>query len=236
MEETQLIQIAVEAALEGDWEKAIRANRQILKSNPQDPDALNRLARAHLELGDNEKAKHYYSQVVKIDPPNSIALKNLKLLTKSENCNGKNGQNKNLSLDIFLSEPGRTKLVNLVNLATPTTLSTLTCGEKVSLVFKKHQVLIESLAGEYLGAVPDDLAHYLISLAKAGNGYEAYIKAINTNALTAIIAEKKRVGKFANQPSFLLKRQPKRLKLVSEEAVTPQIEDLAESFAEFSEL
>lgn len=217
MEDNQLAKTAIAAALKGNWEKAAELNKKILAENPQDSDALNRLAKACSELGNAEKAKNCYSQVLKFDPANAIAVKNLKLLTKS--TNGKNGSqtngqsgSKNLSLDIFLAEPGKTKLVNLINLATPSTLSQLTCGEKVEMVIKKHQVVIESSTGDHLGAIPDDLSHYLISLTSAGNNYEAYIKAVRTNVLTLMLWEKERAAKFANQPSFLARKEVKATK------------------------
>ena len=232
MEENLSIKLAIQAALEGDWQKASQINSKILKDNPEDVDALNRLARAYFELCQLEKTKECYQKVLEVDPANSIATKNLKLLTKG-NGNGRNGKSQNLSLDIFLSEPGRTKLVNLVNLATPTTLSILKCGEQVGIVFKKHQVIIESFDSQYLGAIPDDLSHYLISLTKAGNCYQAFIKAVKTNLLTVIVWEKERAEKFANQPSFLTRRQ----KLPRSES-SPKISEaeLAESLVESSEV
>lgn len=236
MEENLLAKAAIAAALEGNWEKAVELNKKILVDNHQDADALNRMAKACSELGDAEKAKNCYFQILKFDPANTIAVKNLKLLTKSPNgangsqTNGKNG-NKNLSLDVFLADPGRTKLVNLVNLATPSTLSQLTCGEKVEIVIKKHQVVIENFAGEHLGAIPDDLSHYLISLTAAGNNYEAYIKAVKTNVLTLVLWEKERAARFANQPSFLVRKQVKVAKPVQTADVLSDTE-FDESFLE----
>ena len=102
------------------------------------------------------------------------------------------------------------------------------------MVFKKHQVVIESFGGEYLGAVPDDLSHYLISLIKVGNNYEAYIKAVKTNTLTVVIWETQRSTKLANQPSFLTRQQTKAVKAVSSETSISD-SDLEENLFEFSE-
>ncbi len=234
MEDNSQVKLAIQAALTGDWEKAAQVNSKILKDNPEDCEALNRLARAYFELCELEKAKVCYQKVLEIDPANSIATKNLKLLAKGNGNNGRNGKTQNLSLDIFLSEPGRTKLVNLVNLATPATLSILKCGEQIQIVVKKHQIVIENQDGEYLGAIPDDLSHYLISLTKAGNHYEAFIKAVKTNILTVIIWEKIRAAKFANQPSFLARKQSRLVKIDNSASDISEAE-LAESSIEFSE-
>lgn len=251
MEENTLAKSAIQAAMDGNWQEAVKINTQILEENPQDTEALNRLAKACSELGNPKKAKECYCRVLEFDPANTIATKNLKLLTKSingngtngtKNINGKNGYKQSLrpnglkkwNLEIFLAEPGKTKLVNLVNLAPPSTLSTLACGEKTKMIFKKHQVAIENFNGEYLGAVPDDLSHYLISLIKVGNNYEAYIKAVKTNTLTVLIWETQRSTKLANQPSFLTRQQTKVVKsLSSETSMTDS--DLEENLFEFSE-
>lgn len=240
MEDNTLAKQAIQAALEGNWEEAAAVNKKILTENPKDCEALNRLARACAELGDVEKTKQCYHQVLQFDPANSIAAKNLKLLTKSanglgQNSSGRNGNgHKNLTLDIFLAEPGRTKLVNLVNLATPATLSKLKAAEKVQIVLKKHQVVIENDDGEYLGAVPDDLSHYLISLTKLGNDYEVYIKAVRTNTVSVLIWEKIRSSRFANQPSFIARKLTKLVKSPAQEESS--LIEFDESFLEVSEV
>src|SRR3990167_3655289 len=80
---------AIDAALDSKWELALKLNKQIIKLDPQNIDALNRLAKAQIELGKINLAKKYYSEVLKIDPYNPIALKNLKIM-KSFKANGQN--------------------------------------------------------------------------------------------------------------------------------------------------
>ncbi|MAG59326.1 hypothetical protein CMO96_00865, partial [Candidatus Woesebacteria bacterium] len=70
-------QRAIEKALHGDWKEAVVLNEQILKDNPGNKEALNRLARAYLELGKLRKATTYYKKVLTIDPYNGIAKKSL---------------------------------------------------------------------------------------------------------------------------------------------------------------
>src|SRR3989304_5610020 len=69
---------AIQTALNGDWQNAILFNKDLIKENPQDIDALNRLALAYAITGKINLAKTIYLKVVKIDPLNSIALRNLK--------------------------------------------------------------------------------------------------------------------------------------------------------------
>ena len=72
---------AIRSALSGDWEGAVEINLEILSENAQNITALNRLGRAYTELGQKDAAKDAYEQVLKIDKYDTIATKNLKLLT-----------------------------------------------------------------------------------------------------------------------------------------------------------
>lgn len=214
---SNLSEQAINAALSSNWELALKLNKQILKVDPQNVDALNRLARTYLELGKCNLAKKYYSEVVKIDSYNPIALKNLKMIksfksnaqnTTLVNKNGlsvKDGNlpNYKLSPSLFLQEPGKTKTVNLLKVAEPQKLSQAFCGMQVEMAIKNRRITIVDANGNYLGVLPDDVSHHLTRLFKGGNKYELFIKSIRVNSLSVIIKETFRSKKFKNQPSFL---------------------------------
>ncbi|MBI2587498.1 hypothetical protein HYW29_01665, partial [Candidatus Amesbacteria bacterium] len=42
---------AINAAINREWKQAVKINTFLLKQNPKDTDALNRLGRAYMELG-----------------------------------------------------------------------------------------------------------------------------------------------------------------------------------------
>jgi len=214
---------AIEAAIEANWPQAIYLNKKVLSCDPVNTEALNRLAHSYLALGLAEKAKKIYKKVLQLDPYNSIAVKNLaKLLKAPNNHNNHNNLKRTSYSQIFLAEPGKTKLVNLLNLAAPLTLSTLTCGEKVGIITKKHQVAIAKTTGEYLGAVPDDLGHLLITLTSGGNQYEAFVVTTATNRLQILIKETCRSAKFFNQPSFVASGQKTYLNIVQTESTVEE--------------
>lgn len=200
-----LHQQAIEAALAYKWEEALKINKKIIKSDPCNVDALNRQAKAYIELGRYKLAKKYYCQVLKFDPYNPIALKNLKII-KSFKSNGQNfvdyGGGK-LSPSLFLQEPGKTKVVNLLNVAEPQKLSHAFCGMKVKMIVKNRKITIADLYENYLGVLPDDISHLLFKLLKGGNKYELFIKSVRVNNLSIIIKETFRSKRFKNQPSFL---------------------------------
>lgn len=197
---------AINAALASDWKKAVALNSQILKENKDDADCLNRLGKAYLELGQNKKAASAFRQVLKIDKYNPIAQKNLAraLSFRPVPCSLASAPPpKNTPLSGgFLEEPGKTRLVALVNIAPASVLLKQKQAEVIRLVPKKHGVVVTDLAGTYLGALPDDLGHRLAALIKGGNQYCALTKSVAKNGVVVFIREIFRSKRFANTPSF----------------------------------
>lgn len=196
---------AIEAALDCRWEEALKINKKIIKLDPQNIDALNRQAKAYIELGKPNLAKKYYSEVIKIEPYNPIALKNLKIMKafKCSNQSIPSSAHNKLSPSLFLQEPGKTKMVNLLKVAEPQKLSSVFCGMKVEMAIKNRKITIVDSNGNYLGVLPDDINHHLLRLFKGGNKYDLFVKSIRVNSLSVIIKETFRSKRFKNQPSFL---------------------------------
>lgn len=205
---------AINAALDSNWKLALKLNKQIIKADPENVDALNRQAKAYMELGRANLAKKYYSLVLTIDPYNPIAQKNLKIMKslktnhRRASLRGSDGENfaschTKLSPSLFLQEPGKTKMVNLLNVAEPQRLVATFCGMKVEMAVKNRKITIIDSNGNYLGVLPDDISHHLVRLSKGGNKYELFVKSVKVNSLSVIIKETFRSKKFKNQPSFL---------------------------------
>jgi tetratricopeptide (TPR) repeat protein len=201
---------AIDAALSYNWEEAVLLNKQIMKDQPEDIDCLNRLARAFFEMGKYPQAKKLYQTVLKIDPYNSIAQKNLKRVGSFKNAPIKDGTYSHtnhttmvLSPSLFLEEPGVTTVVNLTKLAEPQRLGVLYPGLMVSLNLKNRRICVTDLEGNYLGVLPDDMSHLILKLMSGGNKYQSIIKSVKSNGLTILIRETFRSKKFRNQPSFL---------------------------------
>lgn len=214
---SQLFKQAINAALDQKWEDAIKLNRRIIKLDPCNIDALNRQAKAYMELGKLNLAKKFYSEALKFDPYNPIASKNLKIIKSfrsngqtslphkiTEPCDGEPGNGRTrLSPSLFLQEPGKTKIVNLLKVAEPQKLSHVYCGMKVLAEVKNRKIIVTDTEREYLGVLPDDVSHCLIRLLKGGNKYELFVKSIKVNGLSVLIREMFRSKRFKNQPSFL---------------------------------
>lgn len=200
------VSAAVEAALCCDWEKARQINTKLLADNPTDIGCLNRLGRAYLELGDGKKAALYFKKVLKISKYDPIAQRNLaKALAFPANKKGVKPTITPTSqpMGAFIEEPGITKLITLVNIANPKILMTANFGDTVIIVTKKHTISLTDRENNYLGALPDDIAHRLLLLIKGGNTYEGYVKSVSKTGVSIFLKETFRAKKFRNTPSFV---------------------------------
>lgn len=195
-----LAQKAVTQAITGNWETALEINKQILKENPKDVDALNRLARAYAELGQLQKARSTAKKVLKIDTFNTIATKSLKKWRGLKR--GDTLASGPSSAQAFLEEPGKTKIVSLIHLGDAKLIAKLDSGDTVRLNPLSHRVSILTQDGKYIGRLADDLSARLKQLMSFGNEYQAYIKSSDAEEVRIFIRESKRSKKLADIPSF----------------------------------
>jgi len=195
-----LVKQAVNAALSGDWKSAVKVNQSLLKQNPKDLEALNRLARAYFETGLKTKAEETYKKVLRIDKFNPIASKSLELLKTSRIVRGpkKTGA---YPPPVFLEEPGLTKTVTLIRPGDPKVISRLHPGDPVMVVPRDHIVSVTSSDNAYLGRLPDDLASRLLPLLKSGNRYHAWIRS-QEGGIKVFIKEIYKSPKHKHIPSF----------------------------------
>lgn len=201
MESGYLEKKAIRAALAGDWTKAIKINQKIVKIEPGNLEALNRLGFAYLKNCEPARARGCYQRVLKIDPHHPIALKNLSR-SSSKKKKENNKKNKKVQIETFLEESGKTKVVSLVKLAGQEVLLQVNCGEPLELIPKKRWISVYSQDNEYLGSIPEDLSFRLLRLIKCGNRYEVFAKGIDKQSLQVLIREIFRSKKLKNTPSF----------------------------------
>jgi tetratricopeptide (TPR) repeat protein len=196
---------AIKTALEGKWKEAINVNKTLLKETPDDTEALNRLALAYMVIGEATKAKTTYQKVFKLDPLNPIALKNLKCLKEKLGKSKDNATDLNIQLsNNFIEETGKTKIIELINVAPAKTIQLLRTGQKVNLCIKRLKIFILDEDDQYIGVLPDDIGKRLTRFIKNGNKYDACIKSADAHKVTIFIKETKRVSKFKDHPSFAL--------------------------------
>jgi tetratricopeptide (TPR) repeat protein len=191
---------AIQQALIGNWQEAIQYNQQILDEVPEDIDTLNRLAFAFASIGNSKEAKSLYLKVLTLDTKNPIATRNLKRIN-SQNGHAP-GSQPILVNNIFIEEPGKTKVIELINIADQKVISPLRSGEAVTLSVKRMKIFVLGNNNQYLGMLPDDVGRRLIKFLEGGNKYEAYVKTAGDHKAIIFIKETKRAKRFENQPSF----------------------------------
>jgi hypothetical protein len=202
MTDSTLSDAAVNAALSQNWLEAIVVNKQILQQSPKDIGALNRLGFALLKTGKIREGKQLFEKVLKLDPYNRIAGNNIKKIDSLKKSTSDFIRDCPVSPLLFLEEPGKTKIVDCVNVASSQILSSLSCGQEVYLKLKKHGIEIRDTKGVYIGALPDDLSFKLLIFITGGNQYSVNIKRIAKSCVSVFIREIQRGKKFSNQSSF----------------------------------
>jgi tetratricopeptide (TPR) repeat protein len=194
---------AIQTALVGDWTAAINFNHVILRKIPDDIDTLNRLAFAYMSIGNAKDAKTIYEKVLILDKKNPIAIRNMERL-KEDNTK----KTCVLINNLFIEEPGKTKVMDLINLADRKVITCLRSGEKLIITIKRSKIFVVDTENQFIGMLPDDTGQRLIKFIESGNEYESYVCTVDSNKVSIFIRETKRVKKFSNQPSFMLQKKP----------------------------
>lgn len=203
-------QAAIEAALNNNWPDAINLNQEILHVQPKDSETLNRLGRAFMENGMIGKAKTTYRTVLEVDPYNTIAAKNIeKLSTLSKQDLEKMSKDNQvvISADLFLEEPGRTKVIDLVDLPMGKILATLHTGDPVNLEVHSSDVTVTQ-GNRRLGKLPAELTPKFAQALKAGSKFSAIVKAVafkkskNGSTMSIFVRETFHSPKIESGPFF----------------------------------
>ncbi|OGC51804.1 hypothetical protein A2982_03235 [candidate division WWE3 bacterium RIFCSPLOWO2_01_FULL_39_13] len=169
---------AIEAAMNADWEKAVNLNLALLKKYPKDIGTLNRLALSYFESGSLNKSKATYKKVLKLDPYNSIATKNLHRLSTLRAADLEKNSSTPLSPELFLEEPGKTKVVALEDLAMNRILARLRTGDILTLNTKRDEVILSNREDERIGKLPKIWSKKIATVQKAGSKFSAIVKAV----------------------------------------------------------
>jgi len=184
-------QEAIDAVLTQDWEKAVELNTSLVKNYSDDVDCLNRLAHAYTELGQINKSRASYKQVLKIDPYNNISTKNLAKLASVRKKDLKvavpaeNTRTEIVSPDVFLEEAGKTKVLALVDIAMPKVLAAIRIGGQLTLEPRHDDVVVLTQDEKRLGKVEAYWASILAKSLRAGSEFSAVVKSVGIKGSSA---------------------------------------------------
>ncbi|WKZ25703.1 MAG: tetratricopeptide repeat protein [bacterium] len=203
-DDTNLVETAVNSALKGKWDVAVVANKKLIKIDPNDTEALNRLARAYCESGEISLAKKTSLKVIKIDHNNQIAIKAIDKYKKYQaNKSTKDHvDDQSINASDFIEESGITKQTNLINISSTSVISSLDAGDEVKIVPNGHRLAVTTLANKYIGRLPDDLSAIIKKLIKNNYKYRVLIKSVTKDEVKIFIKETQRGKGFENTKSF----------------------------------
>jgi tetratricopeptide (TPR) repeat protein len=205
----QLVELARRAALDGNWETAIRLNQELIDRSPRDADAYNRLGRALLEYRRAGAAHEAYSNALKIDPANMIARRNLQRLELIHHRRGTDDGTSEQARDsviprtsVFIEEVGKTWVDELVNPAPMDELADIYSGEQLHLSVEDGRLTVLRASGQRVGEIEAKTAERVIELMAGGNRYEVFALGLSAASLRVILREVYREQKQTGRISF----------------------------------
>lgn len=181
--------LAIQMALQGRWQEAVQINRALIEAFPADVDAYNRLGKALTELGQYGEARQAYVRALELDPLNSIARKNLnRLAVLGEETAPPKPATQKLSPQMFIEETGKTGITTLLR-PNMEVAARMTAGDQVALTRQNGSLVVQTMAGEYIGEIEPKLDQRLVKLMEGGNQYVAAVSALDEDSVRIFIRE-----------------------------------------------
>ena len=198
---------AVQLAIAGKWDEAVKLNKFIIENFGADEETQNRLGKALSELGKLKEAKASYEAALKINPMNSIAKKNAArinaLLHQKE---GLKVGGTRVDLNLFVEEMGKT-VITTVDSPPNADICSKVAGDVAELKVDGDALLAETSRGVKLGLLEAKLARRLIKFMRGGNRYQAGVTSCDGNTVKLIVRETYQDPHFAGKPSFPMRRK-----------------------------
>jgi tetratricopeptide (TPR) repeat protein len=205
---SQYAEDAVQLAIAGKWDEAVKLNRFIIDSFGADEETQNRLGKALSELGKLKEAKASYEAALKINPMNSIAKKNAArinaLLHQKE---GLKVGGTRVDLNLFVEEMGKTVITTIEAPAKDDISSKVAAGDVAELKIEGDGIVAETSRGVRIGTYEAKLARRLIKFMRGGNRYQSGVTSVDGNNVKLIVRETYQDPRFAGKPSFPMRRK-----------------------------
>jgi hypothetical protein len=199
---------AVQLAIAGKWEDAVKLNKFIVDNFGADEETQNRLGKALSEMGKLKEAKAAYEAALKLNPMNSIAKRNAArinaLLHQKE---GLKVGGARVDLNLFVEEMGKTVITTLESVPDGDICSKVAAGDVAELKIDGDGVVAETSRGVRLGLLEAKLARRLIKFMRGGNRYQAGVTSCEGSTVKLIVRETYQDPRFAGKPSFPMKRK-----------------------------
>ena len=199
---TELVEEAINAALDRNWKLALELNQEIAERYGVDEETHNRLGKAYTELGKLDDALSAYRATLELNPLNAIAIKNVTRLTGliEEKADLPKGQSA-VDVNAFVEEMGKSALASVV-LESGFDPALVAPGDQVELVPDGDSLRVQTTSGKAVGRVESKLARRVLKFVAGGNKYAAVVATSEEASLRVIIRETYQAPEFAGMPSF----------------------------------
>jgi ribosomal protein L29 len=204
---SQFTDEAVQLAIAGKWDEAVKLNKFIVESFGADEETQNRLGKALSELGKLKDAKAAYEVALKLNPMNTIAKKNAaRINTLLHQKEGLKVGGTRVDLNLFVEEMGKT-IITALEGASADICSKVAAGDVAELKVDGDTIVAETSRGVKLGTLEAKLARRLIKFMRGGNRYQGGVTACDGNTVKLIVRETYQDPKFVGKPSFPMRRK-----------------------------
>jgi len=194
---------ATAAALDADWPRALELNQKILETSADDVEARNRLGRAYIELGKLEEAKAAFTEVLKSEPYNSIAIRNqTRVIALIEHRAKPNVTSTRTQPRLFIEDMGKTGILRVINPAPQHVLAKYSPGAEFELREPEGLLALHARDGELVGFLEPKVGRRLIDLLRTGNQYVAAIVSTDPQNPRIAIREISQSPENASRISF----------------------------------
>ncbi len=181
-------------AIAGEWDSAANMNRQILEVSPRDVEALNRLGKALMEIGNLDEAIEVYRQALSLDSSNVIAQRNAGRLeqlisAKAADAPAATAAHRSgnaVLASVFVEEVGKTFITDLIRPTVDAILTQLAPADEVEMQVEEKSVAVYDQHGNRLGQLEPKIGQRMIRLIESGNRFKGYVVAL-TGMTTRII-------------------------------------------------
>lgn len=180
---------AIDAALNNNWEDALKLNSQILNSHPNNIGAKIRLGKAQIQTKKFKDAINTFNEVLKIDPINKIAVKNLQV------AKDKKITQANIKADKLIIEPGMTtELVIKVSKNIPFEM-----GQNLDLILNKSKVELNYKSKLFSTLDNPEIEKILVNALKNGVKIECSVIKIKDKNITLLLSSDTPIFKSEKQ-------------------------------------
>ena len=173
----QMSDQAIKLAGASRWQDAANVNKEFLRLFGDDAEALNRLGKAQMELGQITAARESYGRAIALDATNTIARRNLDRLAGMKDSSASAANPSQLDTKLFVEETG-TAAVAKLQATDPAISAQMDAGDVVELRAQGNAVNVHTVKGDYVGMVEPRVGLRLSKAMNAGNQYAAALVTI----------------------------------------------------------